>query len=78
MVNHMFKDLIDKTVEVYLDEMVVKTKESRGHERDLVEVFDILRQHKLGLNVEKCVFRVGSGKFLGYMITTQGIEVNPI
>ena len=73
----MFKDLIGKTVEVYIDDMVVQTKESGRHARDLVEVFDILRQHKLCLNAEKCSFGVGSDKFLGYMITTRGIEVNP-
>ena len=77
MVTRMFKDLIGKTVKVYIDDMVVKTKESVWHAHDLVEVFNILRQHKLHLNAEKCAFEVGSSKFLGYMITTRGIEVNP-
>ena len=77
MVTHMFKDLIGKTVEVYIDDMVVNIKESGGHVCDLEEVFDVLRQHKLRLNAEKCSFGVGSGKFLGYMITMRGIEVNP-
>ena len=77
MVTHMFKELIDKTMEVYIDDMVVKTKERVRHAHDLVNVFDILRQHKLHLNVEKCAFRVGSGKFLESMITMRGIEVNP-
>lgn len=76
MVTRMFKDLIDRIVEVYIDDMVAKIKESGGHTRDLVEVFDVLRQHKLCLNVEKCSFGVGSGKFLGYMLTTRGIEAN--
>ena len=44
---------------------------------DLMEIFEILRRHKLRLNIEKCVFGVGAGKFLGYIITHQGIEVNP-
>ena len=77
MVTRMFKDLIGKKVKVYIDDMVVKTKESVWHAHDLVEVFNILRQHKLHLNAEKCAFEVGSSKFLGYMITTRGIEVNP-
>ena len=47
------------------------------HISDLKEVFEVLRRHKLRLNVEKCAFRVGSGKFLGYLITNRGIEVNP-
>jgi len=76
MVTRMFKDQIGKFIEVYIDDMVVKTKESEGHTTDLAEVFGILRQHKLHLNIEKCSFGVGSGKFLDYMITTQGIEVN--
>ena len=77
MVTRMFKDLIGKMVKVYIDDMVVKTKESVWHAYDLVEVFNILRQHKLHLNAKKCAFEVGSSKFLGYMITTRGIEVNP-
>ena len=44
---------------------------------DLGEVFSVLREHKLHLNASKCSFRVSSGKFVGYMITHQGIEVNP-
>ena len=76
MVTCMFEDLSGKIVEVYIDDMVVKTKKNGRHVRDLVEVFDILRQHKLCFNAKKCAFRVGSGKFLSYMITTQGIEVN--
>ena len=44
---------------------------------DLMEIFEILRRHKLRLNIEKCVFGVGAGKFLGYIITHRGIEVNP-
>ena len=53
MVTRMFKELISKTVEVYNDDMVVKTKERVGYAHDQVNVFDILRQHKLCLNVEK-------------------------
>ena len=40
-------------------------------------MFEVLRHHKLRLNAEKCAFRVGAGKFLGYLITNRGIEVNP-
>lgn len=76
MVTRMFKELICTTVKVYIDDMVVKTRERVGHAHDLKKVFSIFRQHKLRLNVEKYAFEVGSGKFLGYMITTQGIKVN--
>ena len=47
------------------------------HIGDLTNIFQILREHKLRLNASKCSFRVGSGKFLGYMVTYRGIEVNP-
>ena len=47
------------------------------HLEDLQTIFEILRNHKLRLNASKCSFGVGSGKFLGYMLTHRGIEVNP-
>ena len=76
MVTRMFKDQIEETIEVYIDDMIVKSRKSEEHVPNLVEVFKILKQHKLCLNADKCVFGVGSGKFLGYMITTWGIGVN--
>lgn len=76
MVTRIFKDQIEETIEVYIDDMIVKSRKSEEHVPNLVEGFKILRQHKLCLNVDKCVFDVGSGKFLGYMITTRGIEFN--
>ena len=77
MVTQMFKDQIGEFVEVYIDDMVVKMKGIEGHTIDLAEIFDILRQHQLRLNAEKCFYGVRSSKCLGYMITTRGIEVNP-
>jgi len=47
------------------------------HVGDLEDIFEILRKHKLRLNASKCSFGVGLGKFLGYMVTHRGIEVNP-
>ena len=47
------------------------------HVGDLTNIFEILRKHKLRLNVSKCSFGVGSGKFLGYVVTHRGIEVKP-
>ena len=76
MVTRMFKKMIGKTMEVYIDDMVVKTKENGGHAHDLEDVFHILRLHKLCLNAEKCAFEVGLRMFLGYMITAHAIEVN--
>ena len=64
-------------MEIYIDGMVVKSKLSQNHLEDLTETFWILRLHKLKLNASKCVFGVGSRKFLGFMVSHRGIEVNP-
>ena len=77
MMMRMFWDKIGRTVEVYIDDMVVKSKQESRHIEDLQGTFEVLRQHKLRLNAEKCVFDVGAGKFLGYLITNWGIEINP-
>ena len=57
--------------------MVVKSKMVTEQLGDLSDIFDVLRRHKLRLNASKCSFGMGSGKFLGYMVTYRGIEVNP-
>ena len=57
--------------------MAVKSRVKSEHVNDLKNIFDILKKHKLRLNASKCSFGVGSGKFLGYMVTHHGIEVNP-
>ena len=72
----MFESQLRKKVEAYIDDMVVKSKVVTKHLSDLGSVFEILRKHKLRLNASKCSFSVNSGKFLGYMITHWGIEVN--
>ena len=66
-----------KNIEVYIYDMVVKSKIVSEHIGDLTNIFKILREHKLRLNASKCSFGVGSGKILGYMVTHRGIEVNP-
>ena len=65
----MFRDKIGRMVKVDIDDMVVKSKQDAKHTEDLHEVFEVLRQYKLRLNVEKCTFGVGAGKFLGCLIT---------
>ena len=77
MMMRMFRDKIGHTVEVYIDDMVVKSKQETRHVEDLQGVFKILQKHRLHFNVEKCAFGVGAGKFLGYLITSRRIEVNP-
>ncbi|XP_028125251.1 uncharacterized protein LOC114322185 [Camellia sinensis] len=77
MITRMFKDQLGKTMEAYIDDMVVKSKFATDHLTDLREVFGILKNHQLRLNASKCAFGVGTGKFLGYMVTHRGIEANP-
>ena len=77
MMTKMFEVQMGKNIEVYIDDMVVKSKIVSEHIGDLTNIFKILRGHKLHLNASKCSFGVGSGKFLGYMVTHRGIEVNP-
>ena len=73
----MFEPQLGKSIEVYIDDMVVKSKVVSKHVEDLMNIFEILRKHKLRLNASKCSFGVGLGRFLGYMVTHRGIEVNP-
>ena len=77
MMTRMFEPQLGKSIEVYVDNMVVKSKMVSEHVGDLKAIFDILRKHKLRLNASKCSFGVGFGKFLGYMVTHGRIEVSP-
>ena len=77
MMTRMFELQLGKSIEVYIDDMVVKSKVVSEHMRDLRDIFEILRRHKLRFNASKCSFGVGSGKFLGYMVTHRRIEVSP-
>ena len=77
MMTKMFEPQLCKSIKVYIDDMVVKSKIVSEYVGDLRNIFEILRKYKLHLNASKCSFGVGSGKFLGYMVTHRGIEVNP-
>ena len=77
MMTKMFEPQLGKNVEVYINDMVVKSKLVSEHVTDLTSIFEILREHKLRLNASKCSFGVSSEKFLGYMVTHRGIKVNP-
>ena len=76
MMTRMFEPQLGKNIEIYVDDMVVKSKVVSEHLGDLGTIFDILREHKLRLNASKCSFGVESGKFLGYMVTHRGIEAS--
>ena len=73
----MFRPQIGWNVEVYVDDMLVKSQDEESHLDDLQETFDTLRQYNMKLNPSKCAFGVSSGKFLGFMVSHRGIEANP-
>ena len=77
LVNMMFKDLIGKTLEVYVDDILVKSKMARDHVEHLGQMFEIFRKYRIKLNPLKCAFGVSSGKFLGFMVNKRRIEANP-
>ena len=77
MMTRMLEPQLGKNIKIYVDDMVVKSKMVTEHLGDIGDIFDVLRRHKLCLNASKCSFGMGSGKFLGYMVTHRGIEVNP-
>ena len=77
LVNHMFRPQIGRNVEVYIDNMLVKSQDEEKHLDNLQETFDTLRQYNMRLNPNKCAFGVLSGKFLGFMVSHKGIEANP-
>ena len=68
LVNQMFNKQIGRNVEVYVDDMLVKSKEEEDHLDDLKETFNTLRQYNMKLNPTKCTFGVSSGKFLDFMV----------
>jgi hypothetical protein len=70
-------DLIHESVECYVDDMVVKTKDRLNHQDDLRVVFNRLRKHQLKMNPLKCAFAVQSGLFLGFIVHHRGIEISP-
>ena len=72
----MFEPQLRKNIEVYINDMVVKSKLEFEHVNDLSNIFEILRKYKLRLNASMCSFGIGSRKFLGYMVTHRRIKVN--
>ena len=77
LVNHMFCPQIGWNVEVYVDDMLVKSQVEGKHLDNLQETFDTFRQYNMRLNPNKCAFGVSSRKFLGFMVSHRGIEANP-
>ena len=76
MMESVFRKQLGKTIEIYIDDMVVKSI-TQSHPEVLRDIFDILREVRIKLNPGKCMFVISGGKFLGYMVTPRGIEPNP-
>jgi hypothetical protein len=73
-----FDDQLYRNVEAYVDDVVIKTRNSDDLIADLEETFISLRRFRWKLNPTKCIFGVPSGKLLGFIISNQGIEANPM
>ena len=73
----IFAEQIGRTMEVYVDDMLVKSKLAKDHIQDLDQMFKMLHRYQMKLNPLKCAFGVASGKFLGFMVNQRGIEANP-
>ena len=72
LVNHMFRELIRKSMEVYIDNLLVESREESDHLRNLAEAFGVLRKFQMKLNPAKYVFGVSSGKFLEHLVSSEG------
>ncbi|KAK2427613.1 hypothetical protein QL285_026181 [Trifolium repens] len=77
LMDMVFAQQIGRNLEVYIDDMVVKTPEGGSHSMDLAEILSSVRKYDMRLNPAKCSFGVQAGKFLGFMLTRRGIEANP-
>ena len=72
----LLHDLIHKEVKVYVDDIIVKSKDCEGHILALRKFFERIQFYKLQLNPKKCTFNVTSRKLLGFMVSQRGIEVD--
>ena len=73
----LFHDMMHKAIEVYVDDMIAKSRQGEDHIEVLKRLFDRLRKFKLRLNPAKCVFGANSGKLFGFMVSNKGIEIDP-
>ncbi|KAL0433283.1 UNVERIFIED_CONTAM: Retrovirus-related Pol polyprotein from transposon [Sesamum latifolium] len=77
LVDKIFRPQLDRNMKVYVDDMLIKSKEAHHHVDDLNETFAVLRKYQLKLNPGKCAFGISGGRFLGFMVIQRGIEANP-
>ena len=77
LINKMFAHQIGRNIQVYVDNMLVKSRREDDHLNDLKETFDTLCSYNIKLNLSKCAFGVTARKFLGFIVSQRGIEINP-
>ena len=77
LVNKMFQNQIEAYMEVYIDDMLVKSVKAELHITHIAEAFQVLKSYNMKLNPAKCAFGVSTGKFLGFIVNNRGIEANP-
>ncbi|MFG1569932.1 reverse transcriptase family protein [Staphylococcus aureus] len=73
----IFRQHLRKTVECYIDDIAVKSRRTGDHLRDLETVFKLMRKHQLKMNPTKSFLGVSIGKFLGFIVTAEGIQIDP-
>jgi len=74
--NFIFYEFIGKLVEIYIDDVVVKSEDFTKHLADIRKVLECTRKHGLKINSNKCAFGVSAGQFLGFMVHHRGIEIS--
>jgi hypothetical protein len=77
MTKAALKDQVGRNVLSYVDDIIVVSKKRENYIANLAETFTNMREARLKLNPEKCVFGITKGKVLGCLISTKGIEANP-
>ncbi|KAK8919324.1 hypothetical protein KSP39_PZI022022 [Platanthera zijinensis] len=77
MMDRIFREQKGRNLEVYVDDLMVKSRDLGSHVLDLQETFATIRKYKMRLNPLKCVFGASRGKFLGHLLTPEGVEPNP-
>jgi len=73
----LFHDMMHKEIEVYVDDMIAKSRTEEEHLINLRKLFGRLHKYRLRLNIAKCTFRIKSKKLLGFVVSQKGIEVDP-
>ncbi|CAL2270791.1 unnamed protein product [Prunus armeniaca] len=74
--NAIFHDMISRNLEVYIDNVVIKSKSRLGHLDDLRSAFERMRRHQLKMNPKKCAFGVSARNFLGFLVHQRGIKID--